>query len=133
MTIAVVDASVLAAALLDSGPDGTWAERQVGSFDLAAPHLALVEASNVVRRATLLGEISETDGALAHVDLVDLDVSLFPFDPFARRIWELHKAVTAYDAWYVALAEALDCPLLTLDARLARAPGVHCRFLLPGP
>lgn len=131
MSVAVVDASVLVAALLDAGPDGSWAERQLASFDLAAPHLVLAEVSNVIRRAVLAGDVGRAEGALAHADLVDLDLSLFPFEPFASRIWELHKTVTAYDAWYVALAERLDCALLTLDARLARASGVRCRTSLP--
>ena len=71
-----------------------------------------------------------------HPDLVFLDVQMPRRDGFevlARRVWALHPNLTAYDAAYVALAEELGAPLLTLDARLARAPGPTCRFLLPQP
>jgi predicted nucleic acid-binding protein len=63
--------------------------------------------------------------------LVELNVELHPFEPFAARVWELRETVTAYDAWYVALAEALDVPLATVDTKLARAPGPRCSFVLP--
>jgi predicted nucleic acid-binding protein len=59
-------------------------------------------------------------------------VELFPFDPFADRIWELRHTVTSYDAWYVPVAEALRLPLATLDGRLSGARGVTCKFLTPG-
>jgi predicted nucleic acid-binding protein len=65
------------------------------------------------------------------VDLQRLSVELFPYGPLAERIWELRANVTPYDAWYVALSEELGVPLLTLDGRLARAPGPTCRFELP--
>lgn len=55
-------------------------------------------------------------------------MELFPYAPFASRVWELREDVTCYDAWYVAIAEALSAPLATLDARLANAPGPRCRF-----
>ncbi|VAW09318.1 hypothetical protein MNBD_ACTINO02-3295, partial [hydrothermal vent metagenome] len=67
----------------------------------------------------------------AHADVADLPVRLFPYDPFARRIWELRKTVTSYDAWYVALAEELDATLVTLDVRLSRAAGPLCRIEVP--
>jgi predicted nucleic acid-binding protein len=63
--------------------------------------------------------------------LVELGVKLHPFEPFTARVWELRDTVGAYDAWYVALAEALDAPLATLDLRLASAPGPRCAFLTP--
>ena len=69
--------------------------------------------------------------ALAHRDLVDLPVTVFPFEPLAARVWELHPSVASYDAGFVALAEALDVPIVTLDRRLARANGPTCSFLLP--
>lgn len=58
-------------------------------------------------------------------------MQLFSYEPFADRAWELRNSVTIYDGWYVALAEALDLPLATADARLAGAPGARCRFVLP--
>jgi predicted nucleic acid-binding protein len=60
-----------------------------------------------------------------------LDIQLFPFYPFAQRIWDLRSNITSYDAWYVALAEALECPLATLDSKLTGASGVRCQFRLP--
>lgn len=132
MTVAVADASVVVAALVDSGQDGQWSEDQVFAHDLAGPHLVLAEASNILRRAGLSGRVSEEGASLAHADLLGLDIELFAFEPFAWRVWQMRGNVTAYDAWYVALAESLDCVLLTLDGRLARAPGVGCHIRLPG-
>jgi predicted nucleic acid-binding protein len=62
---------------------------------------------------------------------MQLDIDLFPFEPFAGRIWELRRNVTSYDAWYVAIAEALKLPLATLDERLSKSNGVTCKFLTP--
>ena len=63
---------------------------------------------------------------------MQLDIELFPFEPFAGRIWELRHNVTSYDAWYVAIAEALNLPLATLDEPLSNSNGVTCKFLTPG-
>lgn len=127
----VVDASMVVAAAVDAGPGGVWARAMLTSDDLAAPHLMPVEATNVLRRAVLTGDLSADVASLAHIDLQRLPVVLFPYQPFADRVWELRGAVTAYDAWYVALAEALDADLATLDGRLARAAGPRCPFLTP--
>jgi len=127
----VVDAGVVVAALIDGGPDGQWAESILLSDQLAAPHLMPVEVANILRRAALSGEISEDSASLAHGDLLLLRVELFPYEPFGRRVWELRANVTAYDAWYVALAESLAVPMATLDHRLARASGPRCPFRSP--
>jgi predicted nucleic acid-binding protein len=119
---AVVDASVVVAALVDDGPAGRWAETLVAGQSLAAPHLMAVEAANILRRAALAGDLSDDIASLAHADLVALPPNCFPYEPFAARVWELRGAVTTYDAWYVALAESLAVPLATLDGRLSRAP-----------
>ena len=131
MTVVVADASAVVAALLDAGPVGAWASRVLAASDVAAPHLMPCEASNLVRRTELRGAVSAPEAAQAHADLVDLAAELFPFEPFAARVWQLRPNVTAYDAWYIAVAEALDAPLATVDRRLARAAGVRCDFLLP--
>lgn len=131
MTIAVVDSSVLAAAMIDAGDSGHWAEESMVGTQLAAPHLVLAEVSNILRRAGLAGDVTQEEASLAHADLTEVDLELFPFEPFSSRVWELRANLTAYDAWYVALAEMLECPVLTLDHRLARAPGVRCRIELP--
>ena len=127
----VVDASVVVAALIDTGADGTWAEQVLGSEALAAPHLMPAEVANVLRRAALAGDVSADSAALAHADLQDLRVDLFAYEPFAARVWTLRTSVTTYDGWYVALAESLDAPLATLDRRLARSPGARCTFTVP--
>lgn len=100
---------------------------------LAAPAHLFVEVSSVLRRAVLTRSLGRDVAALAHEDLVALPVTVFPFEPLASRVWELHPSVTAYDAAYVALAEALHVPLVTLDGRLARAGGPQCEFSLPDP
>ena len=127
----MVDASVVAAALVDSGSLGYWAESVLSAGPLAAPHLLPVETANILRRMGNAGDISSDVAALAHFDLLSLRTELFPYAPFGRRVWELRDNVTAYDAWYVALAELLDAPLATLDTKLSRAPGTRCRFLTP--
>ena len=103
----------------------------LASDELAAPHLMPAEAANILRRASLAGDVSSESAALAHADLLQLRTALFPYEPFAERVWELRTQVTAYDAWYVALAESLDANLATLDRRLARAPQTRCEFLTP--
>jgi len=135
MASVVVDASVLVAAVLDTGPDGDWARGLIASRRLIAPQLAPVEAGNVLRRAELAREISSPEVTAAYRDIVGLQIELLHFEPFAGRIWELRFNLISYDAWYVACAEALAVPLATLDARLRQAPGPNCGFLLrdPGP
>lgn len=127
----VVDASAVVAALVDEGPDGDWAGRELGREALVAPHLMPVEAANILRRAALAGVVSDDTASLAHADLTQLRIELLPYEPFAQRIWELRTNLTAYDAWYVAVAESLDVALVTLDRRVAGAPGPRCEFRLP--
>jgi predicted nucleic acid-binding protein len=129
----VVDSSVLVAALADSGPNGVWAEEILSRGSLHAPELARVEATNILRRLELAKQLTTAEANAAHEDLMQLDLELFSFEPFAERIWELRHTVTSYDAWYVAVAEALRLPLATLDGRLSRAKGVACKFLTPPP
>ena len=127
----VVDASVLVAAAVDSGPEGRWAERLVETEPLSAPLLAHVEATNILRRLELAGLIASSMATAAQRDLMQLDMDLFPFEPFSERVWELRTNLTSYDAWYVAVAELIAAPLATLDTKLPRAPGPRCQFLLP--
>lgn len=130
---AVVDASLLVAAMTDGGHEGSWAEEVLAAGGLVAPHLALVEATNILRRLELAGRLGRLEAGAAAQDLVLVDLELVPFAPFSKRVWELRANVTSYDAWYVAVAEDLDLPLATLDRSLAAAPGPRCRFLLPPP
>ncbi len=93
MTI-VVDASVLVSALVDTGNEGLWAESLIVSEAIVAPELAMVETTNILRRLELAGQISTLEAQLAHRDLMRLDIQLFPFSPFAERIWILRKNIT---------------------------------------
>jgi len=124
---------VLVAALVDSGPHGAWAETVLATGSLHAPELARAEATNIFRRLERANIITTPEANAAQDDLMELNIDLFPFEPFADRIWELRHNVTSYDAWYVALAEALNLPLATLDEPLSKSNGVTCEFLMPGP
>lgn len=128
---AVVDASVLVAALVDVGPDGAWAEEIIAAGSLYAPELVGVEATNILRRLERAKQITTLEANAAHDDLMQLDVELFAFESFASRVWELRNNVTSYDAWYVAVAESLALPLATLDEKLAKARGPACEFRTP--
>lgn len=123
----VVDASVLANALADDGADGRVAREALRtSNDLAAPDLVDVETVSVLRKRWLAGTLSDERFASAVGDLEDLELDRYPTLPLMRRAFELRANVTAYDATYVALAEALGCEILTGDGRLAGAPGLRC-------
>jgi predicted nucleic acid-binding protein len=128
----VVDSSVVIAALVDSGPDGEWAEEVLASGLLQAPELAVAEATNIFRRLERAKLITTPEANAAQDDLMQLDMELFPFEPFAGRVWELRHKVKSYDAWYVAIAEAFNLPLATLDEPLSKSDGVTCKFLTPG-
>ncbi|MGH2418664.1 MAG: type II toxin-antitoxin system VapC family toxin [Candidatus Limnocylindria bacterium] len=132
MTV-VVDASAIVAALIGGGADGAWAESELARDDLAAPHLMPAEVANILRRAALANRVTVDAASLAHADLLALPVALFPYEPLADRSWELRLNMSAYDAWYVALAESLDAAMVTLDRRIARAPGPRCAFRTPAP
>ncbi len=100
---------------------------------MAGPQIALAEASNVLRRLELAERIESSEAGLAQRNLLALEIELFPFEPLADRVWELRHNLSIYDGWYVALAETLSCPLLTLDRRLARATGPTCRIITAAP
>ena len=129
--ITVVDASVLVAALVDSADDGPWSETAIAGDEIASPELVMVETANILRRQARSGQLSRVEAGLAYRSLLQLNLELFPFKPFAARVWELGGNLTSYDAWYVALAEGLDCPLVTLDRKLGRAAGPTCEIITP--
>ena len=97
---------------------------------LHAPHLIDVEVAQVLRRYAVTGQLDEERCREALADMADLPLTRYPHDFLLPRIWELRDNLTAYDAAYVALAEALDAPLLTRDRRLASAPGYHAHVEL---
>ena len=123
----VVDASVLANALGDDAEDGHTARDELrAAGDLAAPDLIDVETVAVLRKRWLAHAISTERFDAAVTDLQRLDFERVPTRRLIRRAYELRANVTAYDATYVALAEALGCELLTADLRLANATGPRC-------
>jgi predicted nucleic acid-binding protein len=127
----VLDASVLANAIADDGSDGHRARSELRTAgELAAPDLVDVETTAVLRKRWLAGTISDERFALAIEDLEELSVDRYPTLPLMRRAYELRANVTTYDAAYVALAEVLDCELLTSDHRLANASGPRCKIRL---
>jgi predicted nucleic acid-binding protein len=127
----VVDASFVFSALVDRGPEGTWATDVIARNRLAAPHLLPVEVTNVLRRSLAAGDIQHEIASIALGDLGSMKIELFEYAPFSRRVWELRSNLTPYDAWYVAVAEELGAKLATLDTRLRRAAGPRCRFETP--
>ncbi len=132
MTAAVVcDASAIVAVLLDAGEDGSWTTQRLAGAELFAPALMPFECANIIRRHELGGLIGADQAAQAHQDLLDLTVELWPYEALGPRIWQLRPNVTSYDAAYIALAEAIDAPLVTLDRRLRRAPGITCAVHTP--
>ena len=101
--------------------------RRLGNEELAAPHLLDSEVVNVLRRLVLGGHLDERQGRQALDGFVALSLRRYPVDGLRHRMWALRHNLTAYDASYVALAEATGATaLLTTDARLAAAPGSTC-------
>jgi predicted nucleic acid-binding protein len=127
----VCDASALVALLLDGGPAGRWVTRKLTGAHLAAPSLAGFEVANIVRRHELAGLASPDQAVQAHADLLELAIEQWPYDLLASRAWQLRRNLSIYDAGYVALAELLDAPLVTLDRRIAGAPGLRCTVAAP--
>jgi len=127
--VLVIDASVLANALLDDGTAGAQARTELAADDRwAAPNHIFVEVLSVIR-GRLLGRkitLERADDAVTALDELAMDT----IDParLVARMWELRSNITAYDAAYVATAELQACPLLTGDRRLARSRGVRCEI-----
>lgn len=122
----VIDASVLAVALADDGPDGDMVRARLRDEELAAPELIDLEVVSVLRRQHSSGALDARRAQLALGDLVELPMRRAPHRPLVPRCWELRENMTPYDAAYVALAEALEANLVTADTRLAHAPGLTC-------
>ena len=122
----VVDASVLANVVGDDGADGDRAREVVSGQELSVPDLVDVEVVSVLRRRWLAKTMTARRFAAAVDDLGALPADRYPVLPFMSRAYELRADVSAYDAAYVALAEELDCVLVTADRRLASPPGARC-------
>ncbi|HEV8043674.1 MAG TPA: type II toxin-antitoxin system VapC family toxin [Rubrobacter sp.] len=123
----VLDASAVVAVLLGMGRGAERIREKIGTPDesLHVPHVMDLEVLHVLRRQTLLGTLSRDRSSEALEDLKKIAFVRYPHAAFVDRIWGLKNNLTAYDAAYVALAEALDAPLVTMDARLAQAPGIR--------
>ena len=132
----VVDASVIVAALTSFGNEShkLWASSLMNRDNLVSAQIAPAETLHAIRRLERRGEASPREAADAIDRLArmsDSEIQLFPAAPFLGRMWELRHNVRGYDAWYVALAESLNCPLAALDARITRASGPTCAFIVP--
>jgi predicted nucleic acid-binding protein len=127
--VIVVDASALLEFLLQT-PLGTRVEARLfrNHDDFHAPHLADVEVTQGLRRLVRTGEVSPDRAAEAIADLADFDLHRHSHVDLLTRAWKLRENITAYDAVYVALAEALEAPIVTCDAPLAKAPGHRARI-----
>jgi predicted nucleic acid-binding protein len=129
--VIVTDASVILELLLRTRAADAVAARLLDTAEtLHAPHLVDVEVAQVLRRYAARGEISAARGRLALALLARLPVARYAHEPLLTRIWALRANLTAYDAAYVALAEALRATLLTRDERLAAAPGTRATIEL---
>jgi predicted nucleic acid-binding protein len=127
--VIVVDASAVIEVLLNTPAGVRVADRLLADGEtLHAPHLLDPEVAQVLRRYALSVELDAARGAQALEDLAALPLSRYPHDVLLPRIWELRHTVTAYDAAYVALAEALAAPLVTRDAALAASRGHAARI-----
>lgn len=122
----VVDAGVVVTALADDGPDGVSARYRLAGERLVAPHLIDLEVVSAWRRLEAAGDLSPARVGQALEDLGALRIDRVPHRGLLGRCWELRANVTVYDAAYVALAEAVDATLVTVDHRLAAAPGLRC-------
>lgn len=128
----VVDASVLAPALADDGEDGDRARERLRGEELAAPELIDLEVLSTLRRAARARRLDENRSLQALTDLAALPLRRVPHLPLLGRVWELRDNLSAYDASYVALAEALDTVLVTADGRIERASGINCEIAVLG-
>ncbi len=123
----VVDASILANALADDSADGNAARDELRAADqITAPDLIDVETVSVLRKRWLSRTLTDQRFEAAVGHLRQLQFERVPTLRLMRRDFELRANVSAYDACYVALAELLDCELVTADGRLADAPGPRC-------
>ena len=125
----VVDASALLEFLLQTSL-GIRVEGRLfrDQDEFHSPHLADVEVTQGLRRLVRTGEVSPARAAEALADLADFDLHRHPHLDLLGRAWKLRDNITAYDAMYVALAEAMDAPVVTCDGPLAKAPGHRARI-----
>jgi predicted nucleic acid-binding protein len=120
--VIVIDASAAVLGLLNDGD----ARATLRDASMVCPHLADSEVAHALRAQVLRGEVSELDASRAIDTWGRLGIERVGVKGLLGRIWELRDNISAYDATYVAVAEAFEAPLVTADGRLARAPGPRC-------
>jgi predicted nucleic acid-binding protein len=127
----VVDASAMLEVLLNSPAAPAIGSRVFAPGEvLHAPHLIDVEVMQVLRRYSMAKSLSSARARQAFEDYMNIPLERFPHDVLLPRMWELRHNLTAYDAAYVALAEALDAPLVTCDRAISSAKGHRATVLL---
>ena len=119
----VVDTSAVLGAIVAREPARGLVERLAEDGDLHAPHLIDTEVLHALRRMSMHDQLSEERAVDARTDYAELTLVRYPHESLNDRVWALRQNLTAYDATFVALAEALGAPLITCDTRLAQAPG----------
>ena len=122
----VVDSSVVVSAVADGSDPGERRRGKLRGMRLAAPDLMRVECLSALRRHEAIGDLNADQAHEAMTTVLSLPVTVYPTAPLLTRAWQLRGNLTTYNACYVALAEILDCPLVTADRRLAAAPGIGC-------
>lgn len=130
MTVLVVDSSAMLDAIVAAEPASGLLGRLAEDGDLHAPHLIDVEVLHALRGMTMRAAITDDRATDARADFAEAALTRYPHEPLSERIWELRHNLSAYDAAFVALAEALDAPLITCDGRLASASGHGARVEL---
>ena len=127
MALIVLDASAAIAVLLNLGTSASAIRERLDGSDEGphVPYLFEVEVLSALRRHALGRDLSDKRGSELLEDLTSMRLNRYPHTALLSRMWELKENVTVQDAAYIALAETLDAPLVTMDARLARAPGIR--------
>ena len=131
MSVAVIDSSAYVDTIADPYGRGRRVLDSLGDFeDWWAPERFDAEVAHGLRNQLLRGLLDQPEFNLQMRMLAEIAIGRVPVSPLLGRVAALSGSLTAYDAAFVAVAELLNAPLLTTDARLARAPGPRCEFLL---
>jgi predicted nucleic acid-binding protein len=129
--VIVLDASAIVDYLLEFEPQASWvAEQLADDTSRHAPHAVDVEVLATLRRGVLGSVFSASRAEVALDDFQALSLTRYPQKPFLDRAWELRANLTAPDAFYVALSEVLEAPLVTTDQRLGRSTGHRARIVV---